>query len=399
MKCDLVVIGGGIVGLAFAYTMLRHRPGMRLLLLEKENGIARHQTGHNSGVIHSGIYYKPGSKKALTCRRGAQLLREFCAEHAIPIDNCGKIIVATSEQEFPWLETLYERGTSNGLAGIRRLDPVGIRELEPHAAGLRGLHVPETGIVDFKQVAEKLHDSVLSLGGEVRLGETVQALRTTAGGIEVATSSASYHAAHVVNCAGLHSDRIARQTKADLDVRIIPFRGEYYTLRPERLELVRNLIYPVPDPAFPFLGVHFTRMINGGVEAGPNAVLAFKREGYRRLDFSLQDTLESLAWPGLRILARRYWREGAAEQYRSLCKGAFVSALQKLVPEIRDADLSPGGAGVRAQACDRQGRLVDDFYFVRGPGVLHVCNAPSPAATAALAIGEHIRDALAVDSW
>ncbi len=394
MKRDLVVIGGGIVGLAFAYTMLQHRPGIRLLLLEKEGAVGCHQTGHNSGVIHSGIYYRPGSHKAITCRRGAQLLRNFCAEYAIPVDNCGKVIVATSEQEFSWLDILYERGLNNGLAGIRRLDQAAILEIEPHAAGLRGLHVPETGIVDFRVVAEKLRECVLTLGGEVRLGEEVVALRRQGGMTEVITRDADYQTGQVVNCAGLYSDRIARKTNPDLDVRIIPFRGEYYTVRPEKRQLVRTLIYPVPDPAFPFLGVHFTRMINGEVEAGPNAVLAFKREGYRRGDFSCRDTWESLAWSGLWSLMRRYWRQGLAEQYRSLSKQAFVAALQRLVPEIVEEDLLPGGAGVRAQACDRQGRLVEDFFFVKNPGVLHVCNAPSPAATAALAIGEHIRNEL-----
>lgn len=390
MRYEAIVVGGGIVGLALAYTILRHKPGSRLLLLEKEATVGRHQTGHNSGVIHSGIYYKPGSHKARTCRRGYRLLLDFCARHEVPYEICGKVVVATEERELPFLAELHRRGEGNGLVGMRWLDSTGIKEFEPHVAGVRGLLVPETGIVDFSAVAAKLQELILQLGGEVRCGQEVITLDEKVDGVEVITQHATFGGRLLVNCGGLHSDRLARQTQPDLAVRIIPFRGEYYELRPEKRHLVNNLIYPVPDPAFPFLGVHFTRMINGGVEAGPNAVLAGKREGYRRTDFACRDFYESVSWPGLHKLAARCWRAGLAEIYRSWNKQAFVTALQKLLPELTADDLVPGGAGVRAQACDRDGKLVDDFFFVSQPRILHVCNAPSPAATASLAIGEYL---------
>jgi len=390
MRHDCLVVGGGIVGLALSHALLLRRPGLRLLLLDKEGQVGRHQTGHNSGVIHSGIYYRPGSHKARTCRRGYNLLLAFCREQQVAHEICGKLVVAVEEREKPWLAELHCRGEANGLTGLRCMPLEAMREIEPHVAGVEGLWVPQTGIVDFAAVANRLAELVRGMGGEIVLGEEVVAMRTRADCVEVETANGCRQARHAVNCAGLQSDRLARFTRPDLPVRIIPFRGEYYILRPERRELVRNLIYPVPDPSFPFLGVHFTRMVGGEVEAGPNAVLAFKREGYEKTDFSWRDVRESLAWPGLRILARRHWRAGLGEIHRSYSKAAFVAALQRLIPEVVDADFLPGNTGVRAQACDREGRLLDDFYFVEGERVLHVLNAPSPAATAALAIGEYL---------
>ncbi len=384
MTYDIVIIGAGIVGPAVGLKLLEKRPGAKILLLEKEAHPGSHQTGNNSGVIHSGIYYRPGSLKAENCRKGYKLLIDFCQEHDIKHEICGKLIVAVESRELAFLDELYNRGVKNGLTGLKRLDSAGIRDHEPHVSGLAGIQVPQTGIIDYLKVAEKIVTLIADRGGEVRSGEQVHTLRPDPAGMEVVTAKGSYQARFVVNCGGLWSDRIARMTHPDLPVRIIPFRGEYYQLRPERRTLVRSLIYPVPDPAFPFLGVHFTRMINGEVEAGPNAVLAFKREGYKKSDFSLRDTFEAFMWPGFRIIARRYWQTGLGEFHRSLSKKAFVHALQRLLPEVGEEDLN--------QACSRDGRLLDDFYFVEGPRVLHVCNAPSPAATASLAIGEHLAD-------
>lgn len=394
MTHDLLIIGGGIVGLATALRFLQARPGARVVVLEKEKRVAQHQTGNNSGVIHSGLYYRPGSLKASNCREGYRQLLDFCRDESIPFEICGKIVVATHPDEFPGLEELHRRGIANGLDGLRTLEPAEIQDLEPHCAGLRGLWVPQTGIVDYALVSEKYASRIALAGGEIALGQRVLHLRASAsvpaGPVEVVTPDRTWTAKLVVACAGLQSDRLARQTQPDLPLRITPFRGEYYVLRPEACRLVRNLIYPVPDPAFPFLGVHFTRMIQGGVECGPNAVFAFAREAYRKTDFSLRDTLETLAWPGFRIVARKYWRTGLGEFHRSFSKTAFVRALQRLVPDIRAVDLAPGGAGIRAQACARDGKLVDDFD-IRGDGaVIHVCNAPSPAATASLAIGATI---------
>lgn len=390
MRFEIVVIGAGIVGLATALRMLQARPRLRLVVLEKEEGIARHQTGNNSGVIHSGLYYRPGSLKALNCRSGYSQLVEFCRTEGIPHDICGKVVVATRQEELPRLEELHRRGLANGLDGLRFLGPEELREIEPHCAGLRALWVPQTGIVDYGVVAERYAEKVRAMGGEILLGQRIEALRSNSSRMEVISPSRIWTPRLVISCAGLHADRLARQTHPDLPLRITPFRGEYYVLRPEARRLVRNLIYPVPDPAFPFLGVHFTRMIQGGVECGPNAVLAFGREAYRKTDFSLRDTLETLAWPGFRAVARKYWRVGMGEFHRSLSKGAFVRALRRLVPDIRAEHLLPGGAGIRAQACDREGRLLDDFDIRDAGGVIHVCNAPSPAATASLAIGETI---------
>lgn len=394
MRYDHAIAGGGIVGLAVARALLLRQPGCRLALFEKEAGVARHQSGHNSGVIHSGIYYRPGSSKARTCRRGYELLLDFCRRHDVPHEICGKLIVATAEREIPFLAELQRRGEANGLGGLRWLSPETIREMEPHVAGVAGLHVPQTGIVDFRLVSARLRDEIVRLGGELRVGEEVVGLRQRSDAVEVETSRGISVAGRVLCCGGLHADRLARLAGARPPWRIIPFRGEYYAVHTERRELVRGLVYPVPDPAFPFLGVHFTRMLDGVVEAGPNAVLALKREGYRWADVSLRDMGETLAWPGFRKLARRYWRAGLGEMHRSLSKAAFVKALQRLVPEIRAEDLAPGGAGVRAQACDREGRLLDDFAFLEDRRILHVGNAPSPAATASLAIAEELCDRL-----
>lgn len=394
MRYDHAIAGGGIVGLAVARALLLRQPGCRLALFEKEAGVARHQSGHNSGVIHSGIYYRPGSSKARTCRRGYELLLDFCRRHDVPHEICGKLIVATAEREIPFLAELQRRGEANGLGGLRWLSPETIREMEPHVAGVAGLHVPQTGIVDFRVVSARLRDEIVRLGGELRVGEEVVGLRQRSDAVEVETSRGISVAGRVLCCGGLHADRLARLAGARPPWRIIPFRGEYYAVHTERRELVRGLVYPVPDPAFPFLGVHFTRMLDGVVEAGPNAVLALKREGYRWADVSLRDMGETLAWPGFRKLARRYWRAGLGEMHRSLSKAAFVKALQRLVPEIRAEDLAPGGAGVRAQACDREGRLLDDFAFLEDRRILHVGNAPSPAATASLAIAEELCDRL-----
>lgn len=392
MTYDLAVIGGGIVGLATCYQLLNKNRKLKILLLEKETDIGRHQTGHNSGVIHSGIYYRPGSLKAKKCRQGYGLLLEFAERYGIPYEICGKVIVAVEKEELPRLEELYQRGRQNGLEGLQKLSPEAIREREPHVRGVAGIYVPQTGIINFGALADRLRELVLEGGAEVRCGEEVERVLLKNSYQEIATSGSRFTARNVICCAGLQSDRLARYNHPELPVKIIPFRGEYFKLKPGKKSLVRSLIYPVPDPAFPFLGVHFTRMINGEVEAGPNAVLAWKREGYAKSDFSLYDTLESLFWPGFLKIAARYWRAGAGEMYRSISKHGFVEALRKLVPEIKASDLEPGGAGVRAQACTRDGKLLDDFYIVGVPPLIHVCNAPSPAATASLAIGKYISD-------
>jgi L-2-hydroxyglutarate oxidase len=383
---DILIIGGGIVGSAVGLEATRRFPQLRLAVLEKEASVGQHQTGHNSGVIHSGVYYKPGSLKARTCVEGAAAMIAFCREQSIPYEVCGKIIVATTDEEAQRLNGLEERGRANGLEGLRMLRVEELREREPHVAGLAALLVPSTGITDYKMVCEKYAELIRLNGGEVLLRHSVTAIHAENAGFTVETSEGAYTSKYVINCAGLFSDRISQMAGVEPEVRIIPFRGEYYDLIPVRKELVRGLIYPVPDPRFPFLGVHFTRRIHGKVDAGPNAVFAFKREGYGRADFSLSDTLNSLSFPGFWRMAGRYWKSGLDEQYRSVSKAAFVTALQKLVPEIRDADLVPGGSGVRAQAITRAGALVDDFQFAQSKNMLHVYNVPSPAATASLAI-------------
>ncbi len=390
MNYNVIIVGAGIVGLATAYTILNKNANVKLLLIEKENEVAKHQTGNNSGVIHSGIYYKPGSLKAINCRRGYQMLLDFCDENNIEYDICGKVIGATSENELHALENIYNRGIENGLNGLEYLSENQLKEKEYHVNGIKGIFVPQTGIIDFKVVSEKLAELIRKKGGEIIFNTSLQKIKNSQDEIIIETNNGEYYSKFVITCAGLQSDRIARMTKPDLDVRIIPFRGEYYKLKDSSKTLVKNLIYPVPDPAFPFLGVHFTRMINGDVECGPNAVFSFKREGYSKISFDLKDTIESITWRGFHKVALNYWQVGMGEFYRSFNKNAFVKALQKLIPEIKESDLIKGGAGVRAQACDKNGKLIDDFYFVEQKNIIHVCNAPSPAATSALSIGEYI---------
>jgi L-2-hydroxyglutarate oxidase len=387
---DVIIVGGGIVGLATGLKLLQNQPALKIIAIEKENEVAHHQTGNNSGVIHSGLYYKPGSLKAKNCIHGYNLLIDFCKENEIPFELCGKIVVATEEHELPLLKNLYDRGHQNGLKDFRMLSAAELKDYEPHVTGLAGFFVPQTGIVDYKVVAEKYAELIRKKGGAVMLGEKVLAVKTEATGVHVETSKSSYSSKILINCAGLYSDKIARLTSDHVDVKIIPFRGEYYKLKKEKESLVRNLIYPVPDPNFPFLGVHFTRMMKGGVEAGPNAVLAFSREGYRKSDINMKELAESLAWPGFQKVAKKYWRTGLGEMYRSFSKTAFTKALQKLIPEIQENDLVEGGAGVRAQACDRTGGLVDDFLIIEETRAVNVCNAPSPAATSSLSIGETV---------
>ncbi|MBN8575747.1 MAG: L-2-hydroxyglutarate oxidase [Cytophagales bacterium] len=384
---DITIIGGGIVGLATALQIQSANPRLRIVLLEKESSLAQHQTGNNSGVIHSGLYYKPGSLKATNCITGYNLLLDFCRTHEIPFDLCGKIVVATEQHELPLLENLYTRGQQNGLSNLKRLRAEELKEYEPHVAGIAGIFVPQTGIVDYARVANQYGYVFQQNGGTIKLGEKVLDIQMNAGQGVVVTQKASYPSKLIINCAGLYSDKVARMTTPRLNVKIIPFRGEYYRLKKEKEYLVKNLIYPVPDPNFPFLGVHFTRMAKGGVEAGPNAVLAFSREGYKKTKINVGELAESLAWPGFQKVAAKYWRTGMGEMYRSFSKSAFTKALQKLLPEIKENDLVEGGAGVRAQACDRQGGLVDDFLILENTGIINVCNAPSPAATSSLAIG------------
>jgi L-2-hydroxyglutarate oxidase len=391
-RFDVAIVGAGIVGLATAMELVGRRPDLKVVVLEKEDTVAAHQTGHNSGVIHAGLYYKPGSLKAQMAVQGARLMVEFCQEHALPYELCGKVVVATKEDELPRLEELYRRGTANGVPGLTRIGPDEIREHEPHTSGIAGLFSPRTGIVDYRAVTRTYAQIVDSEGGEVRLSNEVTGILRNPDGLVVETTGDEVHAAALINCAGLQSDLIAKMTGRTDGMRIIPFRGEYYELTPECRRLVRGLIYPVPDPAFPFLGVHFTKKINGSVEAGPNAVLAFAREGYRKTDFSLGHVLGLLAFRGFWIMGSRYWRMGLGEMYRSWSKRAFVAALGGLLPDLGMEDVKPGGAGIRAQAMDRDGNLLDDFSIIEMPNVIHVLNAPSPAATASIVIGRAIVD-------
>jgi L-2-hydroxyglutarate oxidase len=387
---DILIIGGGIVGLATALKLKQTNPHLTLIVLEKESELAKHQTGNNSGVIHSGLYYKPGSLKAINCIKGYHLLLDFCKENEIPFELCGKVVVATSEEELPLLDNLFVRGQQNGLANLRKLSQGEIKEIEPHVNGMKGIFVPQTGIVDYKLVALKYGELLAKLGAEIKLNEKVVSITTINNQSTVVTEKSSYTAKLVINCAGLYSDKVTSMTREKVNYKIIPFRGEYFKLKKEKEYLVKNLIYPVPDPNFPFLGVHFTRMAKGGVEAGPNAVLAFRREGYKKSDINLAELAETLAWPGFQKVAAKYWKTGFGEMYRSFSKAAFTKALQKLLPEIKEEDLVEGGAGVRAQACDRDGGLVDDFLILEEANVINVCNAPSPAATSSLAIGETV---------
>jgi L-2-hydroxyglutarate oxidase len=391
---DVVIIGGGIVGLATALQLKQQRPNLSVILIEKEAAVARHQTGHNSGVIHSGLYYKPGSLKATNCIRGYHMLIDFCDAEGIPYDLCGKIVVATKSEELPQLDTLYERGQLNGLGGLKKLSLAEMREIEPHVTGVAGMFVPQTGIIDYKQVSDKYAEKFLALGGEIRLNERVEQVTPGNSLSIVVTSKNRYETKLLVNCAGLYSDKIAQLTQREaVDVRIVPFRGEYFKIKPQKEYLVKNLIYPVPDPNFPFLGVHFTRMVHGGVEAGPNAVLAFQREGYKKSDVNLKEFYETLSWPGFQKVAAKYWETGLGEMYRSFSKAAFTKALQGLIPEIQESDLEPrGGGGVRAQACDRTGGLLDDFAILESDKAINVVNAPSPAATSSLSIGKTVSE-------
>ena len=391
-KTDIAIVGAGIVGLATALQLSRKRPDLKICVLDKEKQVAAHQTGHNSGVIHSGIYYKPGGSKAINCRKGYRYLLDFCEEQEVPHDICGKVIVATRPEEVPLLKGIFERGKANGLEGIRMLSSEEVAEKEPHVSSLAGIWVPQTGIVDFSVVAQKYAFRIQNQGGTLLLGHAFTGMERRGNRIIVKSTEGEVDTRMLVNCAGLYADKAARLTGIDPGVMIVPFRGEYYVLSKEKEGLVNNLIYPVPNPNFPFLGVHYTRMMRGGIEAGPNAVLAFRREGYSRWDIDWNEIFETFAYPGFRKVAAKYWKTGIGEIYRSFSKSAFVKALQTLLPEVEGKDLRRGGAGVRAQAIDNQGNLVDDFLIHESPKVLNVLNAPSPAATASLAIGEMVAE-------
>jgi L-2-hydroxyglutarate oxidase LhgO len=391
---DVIVVGGGIVGLASAYQLLERQPNRRLLVVEKEATVGAHQTGHNSGVLHSGIYYRPGTLRAQNCRTGKQAMERFCAQYGINYEICGKVIVAVDERELPLLDTIYERGQANGVR-CELIDRERLIELEPHAAGIRAIHVPEAGIVDFGQVAARLADLIRQAGGQIACQARVLEIKAQSKPVVIETTAGEFAADYLVTCAGLHADRITRLSGQTPPAQIVPFRGEYYEIKPQAQQLCRNLIYPVPDPSFPFLGVHFTRTIDGKLECGPNAVLAFAREGYRWRNLSARDLWESLSYPGFLRLAARHWRAGMGEMWRSLSKRAFVRALQRLVPDVQSDDLAPAPAGVRAQAVLREGKLADDFLLCESERVVHICNAPSPAATASLNIGRLVAQKLA----
>ena len=388
MLYDVVLVGGGIVGLATGYKLITARPDLKIAILEKESQLALHQTANNSGVIHSGLYYKPGSLKAINCIQGYHELVTFCDQEKIPYEITGKVVVATRDSQKPLLTMLLERGLENGLTGTRQISLEELKEYEPHCVGVGAIHVPQTGIVDYLQVALAYGRKIMQLGGGIFLDHKVLEINQKDSINYIETSKGTFQAKLVVNCAGLYSDKVARMNDDSInDVKIIPFRGEYFKLKTEREYLVKNLIYPVPDPNFPFLGVHFTRMKKGGVEAGPNAVLAFKREGYKKTQVNFAELAETLAWPGFQKVAGKYWKTGLGELFRSFSKAAFTKVLQELIPEIQESDLVEGGAGVRAQACDRTGGLLDDFAIRESEFAINVLNAPSPAATSSLSIG------------
>ncbi len=388
---DVLIIGGGIIGLSTAMQLVHKYPGrLRVAVVEKETQLATHQTGHNSGVIHSGIYYRPGSQKAAFCVGGARRLRQFCEENEIEFQQCGKTIVATDESELGRLETLYQRGVDNGVQGLELVGSERLKEIEPYVHGIKALWAPQTGIIDYVKVASAYAFRFQEEGGDIYTGAPVHQISENVGSLAVTTSKGVLHAKHIINCAGLYADRVAEMTGEVTNVRIIPFRGEYYTLRPESQYMVKGLIYPVPDPDFPFLGVHFTRNIHGQVEAGPNAVLALSREGYKKSDVNLAESWGTVTYPGFWKMSARYWRTGVAEVHRSYSKGVFVRDLQKLIPGVQSQDLAAGGAGVRAQAVAKDGSLLDDFSILQGRKAIHVLNAPSPGATSSLTIGEHI---------
>lgn len=386
---EFAILGGGIVGLSTGMTLAIHYPNARIVVIEKESQWALHQSGHNSGVIHSGVYYKPGSLKAKLCREGSRSMISFCREHEIDYEVCGKVIVACEPKELPLLESLYRRGVENGL-NVKRVNAKEISDIEPHVSCLAGIHVPTTAITDYRQVCRKFADLILSRGGRLKLNTKVEKISNSGNGQVIETNNKTFETRFVVNCTGLHSDRVARMGHVDPQVRIIPFRGEYYELKPEKRYLVKNLVYPVPDPDFPFLGVHFTRLIDGSIHAGPNAVLSLKREGYQKTDFNMRDFAEIISYKGFWKLASKHAGQGIQELIRSFSKVAFVRSLQKLIPEIGADDLIPTHAGIRAQAVLSTGRLVDDFLIVRTKNAVHVCNAPSPAATSSIEIGKAI---------
>ena len=393
MARDIIIIGGGIVGLATAYQIKKQKPELQITVLEKESQVAQHQTGNNSGVIHSGLYYKPGSLKASNCINGYHMLLDFCQKENIPYEITGKVVVATNEAQKPLLHNLFVRGQQNGLAGIEKISPEQVREHEPYVHCVEGMWVPQTGIVDYKVVCEKLAEKLAQAGVEIKFGQKVTGLAKGETLNIVRTENEKFECKLVINCAGLYSDKVAQMSEQkEIDVRIVPFRGEYYKIRPEKHYLVKNLIYPVPDPNFPFLGVHFTRMMRGGIEAGPNAVLAFAREGYKKSNINLKELYETLTWPGFQKVAVKYWQTGMGEMYRSFSKAAFTKALQELIPDIQEQDLIEGGAGIRAQACDREGGLLDDFSIIQDKMAINILNAPSPAATSSLSIGKTVAD-------
>lgn len=386
---DFAVVGGGIVGLSTGMAIYERFPNAKVVIIEKESVVAEHQTGHNSGVIHSGIYYKPGSFKARFARQGSKSMTEFCQTYGIDHDICGKVIVATKQEELSLLENLYQRGLQNELA-IQKIGGDELKEIEPHVNGLGAIRVPQAGIVNYKQVSEKFAEIIQKHGGEIHLNTRVEKMHEESDQVIIETNRGTLKASMVINCAGLHSDRVAAAAGYKTDMKILPFRGEYFKLVPEKRHLVKHLIYPVPNPKFPFLGVHFTRMISGEVDAGPNAVLSFKREGYKKTDFNAKDLIESLSFPGLWKMAGKFAKEGLDEYVRSFSKKQFTKSLQELIPEIQEADLIPAPAGVRAQALKRDGNMVDDFHIIMGKRTIHVCNAPSPAATASIEIGKEV---------
>ena len=391
MKKEVLIIGGGIVGLATAWRLMEARPDLKVTVLEKEPELATHQTGHNSGVIHSGIYYRPGTLRARNCMEGYGELLRFCDEHGIPYDICGKVIVATRPEELPQLDKILDHGLQNGLKDIRRISAAETREHEPHVNVVESLWVPQAGIINYRKVANKYAELITARGGVIRTGFKVTSIKRSDNEITVIGEAGEVSGNLLISCAGLYADKVAKMTGQKIPgIQILPFRGEYYELKPEKQYLVNNLIYPVPNPEFPFLGVHYTRMIEGGIEAGPNAVLAFRREGYSRWDLDLSELLETLSYPGFMRLAAKHWRYGWGEMYRSFSKSAFVKALQHLIPDVGYDDLQRGGAGVRAMACDLEGKLIDEFLIFEDHNIINVCSAPSPAATASLAIGKTI---------
>ena len=397
MQVDIAIVGGGIVGLATGYRLTEKYPNKKIVIIEKESSIAHHQTGNNSGVIHSGLYYRPGSLKAKNCIDGYHMLLKFCNENEIPYDLCGKVVVATNKSELGRLRDLFDRGRENGLEGLQMLDQKQLKEIEPHLAGIQGIRVPQTGIINYTAVCSKLVDKIEEKGGKVLLNTKVKAIEEKESHVQIVTNKNFVECQMMVNCAGLYSDDVASEHLGKLDTKIIPFRGEYYELTAEAEHLVKHLIYPVPDPAFPFLGVHFTRMIEGGIEAGPNAVFAFKKEGYKKTDFNAKEFFGSLLWPGFQKVMFKYWKTGLGEMHRSFSKKAFTKALQRLIPEIKEEHLVAAPAGVRAQACDREGGLLDDFKLVTKKRAIHVINAPSPAATSSLSIGKTISEMVDLD--